>query len=80
MVAEQQHRPGRAAAELDDQPAELAGIQRALPAAVRIDGVEHDAPDDAVVEGGVVGGALVGVAVGPTMASATWNVNSSWGP
>jgi hypothetical protein len=63
MMAEQQHRPGGALGELAREPVELRGVDRALPAPVRVHRVQHEAPHDAVVEA-VVGGALVGVARG----------------
>jgi hypothetical protein len=61
VVAEQQHRAGCGRGELGSEPAELRGVDRALPAPVRVHGVQHEAPHDAVVEA-VVGRALAGVA------------------
>ena len=63
VVAEQKHWAGGARGELARKPAKLRGVDRALPAPVRVHRVQHEAPHDAVVEA-VVGGALVGVAPG----------------
>ncbi len=61
VMAEEHDRPGGARRELGLQPAQLGHVDRALPAAVMVDGVQHDAPDRTMIKG-VVGGAVSEVA------------------
>ena len=67
VVAEQHHRAAARHVQLGPQPGQLGRVERALPPAVRVDGVQRDAPDGSGVEH-VVGGAQVGVAAGEAVA------------
>ncbi len=68
MVAEQHDEPVGCGGELEAQPGELSRVERTLPAAVGIDGVEHDDPYPLAPVEGVVADLCDHVVVAVAMA------------